>query len=59
MFKNISSNDISGYIKLNIIYSKKIMEGKDVGICNSVWIKIGIKYQNLCNRCRRLSNRQM
>lgn len=56
LFKNISSNDISEGIKLNIIYSKKIMESGDVEICGLVWIKIGVKYQNFCNRCRRLVN---
>ncbi|PIM95895.1 class I tRNA ligase family protein [Candidatus Hodgkinia cicadicola] len=57
LFKNISSNDISESIKLNILYSKKIMESGDVEICGLVWIKIGVKYQNFCNRCRRLVNR--
>ncbi len=36
LFKNISSSDISECIKLNILFSKKIMTDRDVEICDFV-----------------------
>ncbi len=56
LFKNISSNDMSDFIKLNIIYSKGLTESGDVMVCDFVRIKIGIRFKNLCNRCKKMVN---
>ncbi len=56
LFKNISSNDVSEFIKLNIIYSKGLIESSDVMVCNFVRIKISIRFKNLCNRCKKIVN---
>lgn len=56
LFKNISSNDMSDFIKLNIIYSKGLTESGDVMVCDFVRIKISIRFKNLCNRCKKMVN---
>ncbi len=56
LFKNISSNDVSEFIKLNIIYSKGLTESSDIMVCDFVRIKISIRFKNLCNRCKKMVN---
>ncbi len=48
LFKNITFQRCSEFIKLSIIYSKKeVTESSDIMVCDFVGFK------NLCNRCRK------